>query len=265
MAEDDEWEEVTDEAFFAWERSRLAAERDQEEAIAEAIAEELAAAERDRLAAEHEQDRRYQAGMTKLPRAVRHHEESSEVAKAPEEISQVRNEIELATRAVMTAVSADVSELREEIRRLDSDLNKRATANFVSQQMIEVREEIGRRASKQEASALSQELRQKTAAVEKDAQHRATALDEKAQRRTADLKDEVVRLRKQVDTLKRKVSDLSRQRPPSSGEDAEDDRAAAERRARRLSAAIESTTRDDRYSHNIRGYGALRDWLDETR
>jgi hypothetical protein len=46
---------------------------------------------------------------------------------------------------------------------------------------------------------------------------------------------------------------------------AEQEREEAERRAREQRAATEAARRDDRYHHNVRGYGELRDWMDETR
>ncbi|WUJ35268.1 translation initiation factor IF-2 N-terminal domain-containing protein [Streptomyces sp. NBC_00386] len=239
--EDDEWEEVTDEEFRAWERSRLAADHEQ----AEIIAEEISASERERQKILAERDRRYQAAMTEPATSMRHMEETSDIATVPEEIyqlreelNQLRNEIELATRAVMAAVSTEVTTemvqlrtelatraemaalrtdaqtLREEMTNLRHEVGKRATANDLSSRVIEIRDAVGGRAAKEDVAALRQELQCRTSTLA-EVQGRTTSLDRKLREKTTVIEEGVARLRKQVGALKREVADLSRQREES--------------------------------------------------
>lgn len=121
----DEWEEVTDEELEAYERDRYRSRR-----------------------AAYEQDRLYQEGMQAPSRTVRHREETSEVADTGE-IDQLREVVanlredldhlrKVAALAVETAalrkelmarptkfdLAAVVSQLREEIAELHSDVER---------------------------------------------------------------------------------------------------------------------------------------------
>ncbi|MGW7614163.1 hypothetical protein ACWGKW_44510 [Streptomyces sp. NPDC054766] len=253
MEWDEEWQEpteYTDQALLAKERSRLAAEweREREEAIAEEIAEEIATAEHEReAAARTERDWRYKAGMANPPRAVRHHEESAEVAEPSEELSQLRNETELATRAVMNAVSTNVTKLRKELTQLENVLAPRSATTSLSIEMSQLHAEVA-------------QLRQEIGDLRQDLGRQVSAIEETVRRKTAPLGKDVAHLGRQVHALQQEVSNLSRRQSPESAVHTGEDHQATDRR---LSAAMESLRQDDRYSHNIMGYGSLLDDLDD--